>query len=334
MLILGKLMMSSFYARYEMNNVNGIGYFCCFMFTRILTWLSFSLFLGLLSEPVFAQPGHWQEFRGKRVFGRDDSRSRLEKLLLEEARRKVIEQEVGIRVQTTEQNVKGEYISRTQGPSAQSRALWVEDFISLSKQESSGRIVQEDEPQFSESTMGGERYLELFYRAKVARDQGKRDPGFRVLFEMSQDSYREGDTIRMKASSDRPCWLYVFNVGRDGQFSLIWPNIYDRDNALVPGRTRNLPTDENRYDLVAELNQSPVQNDGQNEPGASSPLSHETQTDLIFALFYLGERQLLEPETFKQGKEFTLGDFNRLLLEIDLRDRREAAVAYTTTRRK
>lgn len=292
--------------------------------------------VGILSLPalVFAQKGNVQEYRGKRIFGRDDSRARLEQQLLDEARSKVVEQEVGIRVQTTEQNVQGEYLSRGSGTGTPTRALWVEDFISLSKQESSGRIIQEDEQRFTESGSGESRILELYYRVRVARDAGKRDPGFRVSFVLNQDSYREGDTLRMTAQSQRAGWLYVFNVGRDGHFTLIWPNTYDRDNTLLSGRQRNLPSADHRYAFVAEINQATELMPSDNSKPSSTSTSMESQTDLIFALFYLGERPLLEPETIKQGKEYTLSEFNRLLLEIDLSDRREEAVAYTTTRRR
>ena len=294
------------------------------------------ILLGILCLPAlaYAQKGNVQEYRGERIFGRDDSRARLEQQLLEEARRKVVEQEVGIKVQSTEQSVQGEYLSRGSGSGMQTRAIWVEDFISLSKQESSGRILQEDEPRFTESVSGESRVLRLHYSARVARDVGKRDPGFRVSFALNQDSYREGDTLRMTAQSERACWLYVFNVGRDGHFTLIWPNTYDRDHAVWPGRKQQIPSADHRYAFVAEINQSTELMPSGNSNTSPTSSSMESQTDLIFALFYLGERPLLEPESIKQGKEYTLGDFNRILLEIDLRDRREVAVAYTTTRKR
>lgn len=290
--------------------------------------------LGVYSPRIaWAQQGRWQVLQNQRTFGRDDSRARLEQVLLDEARRKVVEQEVGIRVQSTEQNVQGEYLSRSSGLENQTRAVWVEDFISLSKQESSGRIVEEDQPVFTEENFSGERVLSLRYRARVARDVGKRDPGFRVSFELNQDSYREGDSLRMIAKSERPAWLYVFNVGRDGRFSLIWPNAYDRDHSLLPGRQQRMPNSEHRYAFVAEISEVAEEKQvGSSKSQAST--SVETQTDLIFALFYMGQRPLLEDGVINEGKEYSLSDFNRLLLDIDLSDRREVALAYTTTRKR
>jgi len=293
------------------------------------TCLFFSVHLPL---KVSAQQGHWQEFQGQRTFGREDSRARLEQVLLDEARRKVVEQEVGIKVQSTEQNVKGEYSSRSTASGSTSRA-WVEDFISFSKQESSGRIVEENKPVFTEENRDGQRVLSLNYQARVARDAGKRDPGFQVSFELNQESYREGDSLRMTAKSERTGWLYVFNVSRNGRFTLIWPNAYDRDHRLEAGRQQKLPMSAHRYAFVAELGEEAE--GGRLSVGSNAMPDNfvASQTDLIFALFYIGDRPLLESQVISQGKEYSLGDFNRLLLNIDLSDRREVAVAYTTSRR-
>jgi hypothetical protein len=122
-------------------------------------------------------------------------------------------------------------------------------------------------------------------------------------------------------------------VGRDGRFTLLWPNAYDRDHKLEAGRHQKLPNSEHRYAFVSEISEEVGGNQVGNSKSQTSTVV-ESQTDLIFALFYLGQRPLLEDAVVSQGKEYSLGEFNRLLLDIDLSDRRERAVAYTTTRRR
>ena len=62
------------------------------------------MLLGILCLPAlaYAQKGNEQKYEGERIFGRDDSRARLEQQLLEEARRNVVEQEVGTRTISAE----------------------------------------------------------------------------------------------------------------------------------------------------------------------------------------------------------------------------------------
>jgi hypothetical protein len=266
----------------------------------------------------------------RRVFGRDDSRSRLEQAMLEEARRRVVEQAVGIEVRSSESSTKAEYLSKGAHPHAQ----WVEDYIAQSTQESAGRITEEEQPEFYEFEEAGSRTLSLKYAARVSRDVGKRDPGFIVDFMVSQDSYREGDTITLQAQSARNCQLYVFNVTRDGQCALIWPNAHERDAALSAGLKRKLPDYSKAYEFIAEINRTDeggVVKSGQNTPTGSGAMN--VQTELMYALFYIGDRPLFEPGAVRSGVQFTLPQFNKLVLGIPRSDRREVVAPYTVTRK-
>lgn len=63
------------------------------------------------------------------------------------------------------------------------------------------------------------------------------------LKQFSSNEVPIGTDIHVKISADRPCYLYIVNIGTSGSVAKLLPNQYQRDNFLPVGRTFFLPAD-------------------------------------------------------------------------------------------
>lgn len=63
------------------------------------------------------------------------------------------------------------------------------------------------------------------------------------LKQFSSNEVPIGTDIHVKISADRPCYLYIVNIGTSGSVAKLLPNQYQRDNFLPVGRTFCLPAD-------------------------------------------------------------------------------------------
>ncbi|RMG85612.1 MAG: DUF4384 domain-containing protein [Candidatus Dadabacteria bacterium] len=67
------------------------------------------------------------------------------------------------------------------------------------------------------------------------------DPGFVVEAELNRTAFEAGDEARITLRSRRPAWAYVFNLMADDRAALLFPNPYQRENRLAPGREVAFP---------------------------------------------------------------------------------------------
>lgn len=65
--------------------------------------------------------------------------------------------------------------------------------------------------------------------------------GFDVDIWTDQDTYNIGDLIRINFRVTRPCFVYIFDTDTRGQTHQLFPNHFDRDNYVVPGRRYFIP---------------------------------------------------------------------------------------------
>lgn len=66
-------------------------------------------------------------------------------------------------------------------------------------------------------------------------------PGFDVDIWTDRRTYEIGDLIRIYFRVTRPCYVYIFDTDTRGVTRQIFPNYFDPDNYVVPGRTYFIP---------------------------------------------------------------------------------------------
>ncbi len=96
-------------------------------------------------------------------------------------------------------------------------------------------------------------------------------PGGALLAEIktSQPRYHEGDILLVRFSVNHKSYVWIFNTDPNGRTVQIFPNYYDRQNLIEPGRTYEIPDmnyqinvtaprGNNRLDIVAVRDDLPV----------------------------------------------------------------------------
>lgn len=272
------------------------------------------LFIGAFHALAFGQEGAWFSFNDEWPLDKRVSRHEAEMLMLAEARKSVVELAAGIEVNSLEHVRKFEVLS-TNEPS---NNMWIEAYLNQSIQESNGKIAEEKPPVFKMTERDGLTYLSLAYQAKVVKEKGALEPGFAGTFDMNKPAYKEGDTLIFRMECTRNSWLYVFNVSKEGNFSLLFPNEFDREFPMLAFQPLQLPVKSNRYAFIAEITPS------ENRPSAVK----KPQTEIIYALFFKGAEPLF---TYSDAMktEWSFVEFNQLLLQIPRNMRDSKLLSYT-----
>ena len=73
-------------------------------------------------------------------------------------------------------------------------------------------------------------------------------PDFTVTVDTDRGVYYVGDSVEVRFRASDDCWVYIFNTDSEGVTRQIFPNYYDRDNALEGNRRYAIPV--GRFRLV------------------------------------------------------------------------------------
>lgn len=120
-----------------------------------------------------------------------------------------------------------------------------EAFSSLTRSFSRGSIVKErflvDEMQ-RRSFGEGERWVyRVEMEAKVAIAKGEPDPGFRVDVALNQQTFREGEALRISVTATRDCYLTVLNLFANDSLQVLMPSQMLSRNQLLKNETMSIP---------------------------------------------------------------------------------------------
>jgi hypothetical protein len=183
----------------------------------------------VITFACIAQDGSWVQTTG-RFNGANVTPEEGKKNALEMARAEAIKQVVGLKV--TEETFRN--ISETQHGNVQMDYFDV--FSRLNRSTSSGRIIEED---YSIETVL-ENDVPIYIarlNAKVVKEEGNADPGFKVNINMQGDVYysrsdilSENDAISFKITATKNCFLYLFNIMSSDSVQLVFPNQYIENN--------------------------------------------------------------------------------------------------------
>lgn len=260
------------------------------------------------------QPG-WQTVVLNREIPDNRSRNAMEADMLSRARILVAEKVSGVKVSTIEALTTSEQKRDSEGRARQNQ--WHQDYLYFTKQEVTGRIVNEKAPIFEAFTDGDRQMLRLTYSAKADAETDRSDAGFTAELRTRQPSYRPNDTVRIEVESSRDAQLYLFNISAKGEGIMIWPNTVETDNSLARGRRTFIPKSTSRYAFVAEL------------PDDYDPTEGPSQ-ELLYGILFNGNEQLFNPED-AFIKTWQFDELNRKLMLIPGNMRTEVMSTYGVT---
>lgn len=263
------------------------------------------------SEQPATMPG-WQTVVSEREIPANRSRNAVEADMLSRARIEVAERVSGVEVRTVEALTTSERTS--EGDDRDRENQWHQDYLYFTKQEVTGRIVNEKKPHFEAFTDGDRQMLRLTYSAKADPETDRSDAGFTAQLRTRQPSYRPNDTVRIEVESSRDAQLYLFNISARGEGTMIWPNTVETDNSVARGRRTFIPKSTSRYAFVAEL------------PDDYDPAEGASQ-ELLYGILFNGNEQLFDPED-AFVKTWQFDELNRKLMLIPGNMRTEVMSTY------
>ena len=163
---------------------------------------------------------------------------------LQDARERAVMYVVGVKVQEeildvvrSEGSGEGEDLRRS--------------FLDISQHTSFGRIVEEKPPRCEMVVLeppGGPsvQVYRCRLRAKVAREEGRPDPDFKVAVSLNKYTFRDGEEMSMEITSTQDCYITVLSVSAEDTVYVLLPHEYRRDNFLRAGGRMSLPGEEER----------------------------------------------------------------------------------------
>jgi len=226
--------------------------------------------------------------------------------------------QIGGSLQTTSEVIAaGKVLGRVDETTPEEQAVleaggYVENTLRMWSQETAGRIVEEQSPEYTPLDSAGVRWVRVFLRARVELETGTPDAGFQGQVTADQPAYREGDLIRLAVASSRQARAYLFAVQPSGAARLIWPNRFDTLNTVIFGDTLNLPRSGSGYVFTAELDRS-------------APVP---QSEMVLAVFTRGPNQVFTPaEAFERA--FTLAELNTRVMRVPRDARTDSWTVYS-----
>jgi len=244
----------------------------------------------------------WQQVRIERDVPPNRSRAEIEQILLGQARLQAVQQAVGITVSGS--TTRSQYESMTNCASKEYRDI----FFELYSLDVAGLIVDERHV----TSPRGLDTLSLVYEARVGCERGPEAAGFTAEVTTNQLTYRESDSITIRATTSAAARIYLFSIAQDGTARLIFPNHVDANNALEAGGSHLVPRSGAAYRFTAELD----------------PKFGPAQSEMLMGIFFLGGG----PELFQRSDAFTrtfsLQEINRVLLRVPRGERRRVFTGY------
>ena len=186
-----------------------------------------------LHEPQDIQEPIWVVVEGVIPFGSDTTLGEAKSRSRDEARRKAIEQAVGV-------FVKG----RTIVYNAQVADDLVQSLVRGIVLEE--QVIEEGVRQFE--TGAGPKAFQYAtrLRAKVKPVRMERRGNFALKAELNKTVFSEGEEMQIRAVSTKDAYLHIFNVGQDDTVTVLLPSRYAQANLVSAQKEFVFPSDEQR----------------------------------------------------------------------------------------
>ena len=190
--------------------------------------------------------GVWVESVGRVIVGDQETRAQARAAAVDEARKSAMQDILGV-------NVKSRLLDFQQEGLGNDEQL-IESVLQTTRQ---GRILDEkilNEGYADLADCRACRY-QVGLRACLAEiKQADRD--FHVDLGLSRTRFVDGDEAGLTVTASKDCYIYLYDVGADGETSLIVPNELVGEIRLKAGETYSYPNEELRrggVHLVAQI---------------------------------------------------------------------------------
>lgn len=110
------------------------------------------------------------------------------------------------------------------------------------------RVIHESE---LKRVQGSTYSFEIEIEARIAVQEGERDPTFSVSLRSSRQLLKTGEPITLTVTSTKPGYLTIFDIYRDS-LSIVFPNAIDKKNSLQANVPFTFPPSA-AYDLTMEV---------------------------------------------------------------------------------
>jgi hypothetical protein len=182
----------------------------------------------MFSKFSIAQETTWVEVNGI-CYGVNITDVEGRKLALNNARSEAVKQVVGVHI--SEMNY-----SKITSLTKDNKEKIIDVFSSLSKANSSGRIINETILKEWTEIKNNIPVYKVKIKALVAEDSGKIDPAFKVRIEMPNDVFYvdeagRGEELQFKLFASQDCYLYLFSIMANDSVQILLPNSYIKNNA-------------------------------------------------------------------------------------------------------
>ncbi len=177
----------------------------------------------------------WFETEATVGVSNDETRAQARAAAQSEARKRAMESFLGV---TIEENTLD-----WQQESLRNQGTLIDSMLKTTR---NGRVI--DEKVVVESYVdapgcpGCQYHIQL--RSCLVPVPSGSDRDFHVELELPRTTFAEGDEARIKVHAFKECYVYVYDVGMDGETSLIVPNEYVNEIHLKGGESFEYPSDD------------------------------------------------------------------------------------------
>ena len=226
------------------------------------------------------------------------------------ARERAIEYAVGIEVQATQ------FVHRqTNAP---------DRYSFLSQQFSTGKIVEESDPEWSSYSIAGEdvpiQIVRVGLRVKVVEDDAQPDPGFGVQVHLNQDRFEPGDEVVLAITATKACYALVLCETANDSVVVLLPHSLRSSRYVAPGDTLWIP---NRAEVLRGIRYRAL---------AGHPAAIASERIRVIATKrpyeFLAGREETNGYTVLPTRQAAITELMRWLVKVPRSERAEASTTY------
>ena len=122
----------------------------------------------------------------------------------------------------------------------------VDHFSNLIKLTSSGIILKKEIVESKKEMCGEDIYEIVVLKILLGKQQGKRDPYFKLKADLNKKYYVENENIEIEITPSIDCYLTVIYISSDESVGTVFPNKYSPNSFVKAGQKFTLPTEKEK----------------------------------------------------------------------------------------
>ncbi len=259
--------------------------------------------------------GQWVEGAGEVMIAGNMTTDEAKQRARERARSNAIEKALGITISA------GQFLHQFEVMRESGEVMDAgESFAKFIHESRRGRILKEDkwEEETKVANFEGTEIIKRHARNRffVVAEEKQADPSFLLEITLSKQNYKEGEALSFDVNATKDCYLNVFNLSGNDTIYLMFPNVLEKSNRLLPAKDRHIP--RAGYSFTATL-----------------PSGKSTAFEYLIAIATKDSLVFRSRETIKHGEGYArtfkagLNDVWKWAAEIDADKRVEVIKSFT-----